>query len=630
MFLAKPFSLSLLFVASLIFTMASLKRIFSRRRSTQGDARSSALASNTSNPVQLTMRKPVIQHSPLLDLPDEILVNIVSFLDADGLRKARTVCSHLDNLAQPFLYESFDIFHGKRARGLVDLLRRNPRRSHWLKSIMVSVRHDEDAGVEQIPLYLSRMQNLRDLILETPDCNARTAPDRVKWVNLQRAYESVFRQSSVAVAPADRALPNLESCTLHFVDDQVSLYPLTKYSSIFLHPTLKSLTVSCACTDHPGKILKDYRQYKHTTALQHLHLEECDFDPASLEVLLKFPKALKSLKISEGVRYNDEHLSNRPSRLHGNLNPSLLSYALTQSVAHSLETLSLSLGYQRRRGDPLNSPGRSLDLTQLTQLKQLDVSMTTLGLIITRPDCDHATYRRLPPSLEHIRVFSIPLVILRGRPQKPFQPCFFTQKATHGLPNLNQVTFCYEYQSIRGNSSFGLFQQRGGEAVFTRIIETSRKRVIDMSNKNYPGYASSDVHVVLEVEVTPPGFIPPYLHTEEKPVRETIWDSEQPPFEALIWQDKARKATQPPTTASGVLAAAPAAATTTTGTQTAPLLGVNWFLGQNGVAQAGHLTEEEASDDDDEEEGFPLMHLPPQAAELFELLIQQPGIPFQL
>lgn len=575
----------------------------------------------------------VVQESRLLALPDEILIHIVNFLDlaedpgsSGGLLEARLTCSNLKALADPFLYQSYRILQGEKSERLAVLLARDERRATWLRSILVSTKYDDDRGLEHFPTQLRAMRNLRRLILETPDCNSKSPSDRVKWVQLQRQYEVIFQQSSIAVPPEDRLLPMLEECTMHFVDDAVSLYPLTKYSSVFLHPTLKSLTLSCACTDMAGKILKDQRHLKHSTALEHVHFEECDFDADSLEILLKFPKALKSLRLSEGVRYSDD-FGSRHSRLHGNLNPGALSYALSKSVGHSLETLSLSLGFQRSRGQSINTPGRSLDLSGLSNLKRLEISMTSLGLVITRPKCDHQTYRRLPASLETIRVFTIPMLILRGKPPVPFQSCLIKDKKAHGLAHLQHLIYCYEYQAPRGRSSFGLVQHRGEDAV-TRIINRSKDNVRGMNDKKYHIYKKHGIRVTIENEVTPPGYIPPYLHNEEKPRRDIMWDTAEPTFNALCFEDRLDGTGQAGPIDRG-------ARTNEMGDVSDEGGGEEGLVdGHDAPLAAGSDDEDEFEDIEEDEDGetnpLALMHLAPQAQELFELLVMQPGQPFQL
>ena len=72
---------------------------------------------------------------------------------------------------------------------------------------------------------------------------------------------------------------------------------MTKYAMLFLHPNLRSLTMSCASTDFPDRLLTQFQDDETlvgSTKLEHLHLEECDIYSPTLAILLGFPRALKS------------------------------------------------------------------------------------------------------------------------------------------------------------------------------------------------------------------------------------------------------------------------------------------------------------------------------------------------
>lgn len=149
----------------------------------------------------------------LLHLPDEVLITIFGFLDFNTLCDATLVCKHFNDLAEPFLYHSIEILNGDQASFLSASLQANDRRTTWVRSLLVSVKFGDDLGLHTLPPYISRMCNLQDLCLETPDCNAKFPEERVSWVNLQDRYERIFESAS-AVVPASfgRLLPNLQTC----------------------------------------------------------------------------------------------------------------------------------------------------------------------------------------------------------------------------------------------------------------------------------------------------------------------------------------------------------------------------------------------------------------------------------
>lgn len=570
-------SLALLPVLAVLYTSTRSghpMRLFSRRRKASKDC---------------SPRKMIVQDSRLLELPDEILVNIVAHLEYESLLDLRAVSSHLRALADPFVYNDYTVSHGNKASQLDALITARPERACWVRSLLVSTKFEQDAALRFLPDQLKQMRNLRNLVLETPDCNLKAPSERVRWTAIQRAYESILQSSTLAVESSERLLGRLETCTMHLVDDYVSLYPLTKYSSIFVHPTLKSLTISCACTDFPERILAHYRRFLHCTALEHLHLEECDIDPRSLEIILKFPQDLKSFKLSEGTRYDDV-VGGRQVRMHGDVNPGALSTALTRAVAHSLETLSLSLGYRISAGLSINSPGRSLNLTSMEHLRKLSISLTSLSLVYTRNACDHQTYRRLPRSLETLHIFTIPLLALHGRPPVPLKKCLYQRKAAHGVPNLRNIIYTYEYQTPIERTSFGMINRRGSE-LFRRIVATSKERVRRHHLRQYRVYRKHGIRMMVELEATPPGFIPPYLHIEESPVVTQFWDSEQLGDHRYDAQ-----------------------------------LALNTQSEKSAWEKDEEEEEEDDNDSDDSSEGgFGLVQLAPQPQDLFELLVMQPG-----
>lgn len=130
----------------------------------------------------------------------------------------------------------------------------------------------------------------------------------------------------------------------------------------------------------------------------------------------------------------------------------------------------------------------------------------------------------------------------------------------------------------------------------TRIIKDTQVLVMETHNRRWHLYKDYGMRMTLEVDINPPGYIPPYLNNEDKPTRELMWDSDQPPPAALHYESIARTIQRNATEA---------------GTAAVRLPG----------------DEDEA---DNDPEGGMLGNLPPYAAELFELLVLHPQQPFQL
>ncbi|KAK6378970.1 hypothetical protein LTS17_006673 [Exophiala oligosperma] len=467
----------------------------------------------------------------LLYLPDEVLINIFDFLDFDTLRNASLVCKLFVDLAEPLLYRHVNILSGEQASAFSASLGANPHRATWVRSLLISTKFGEDEGLSTLPPHIGRMRHLQDLRLETPDCNAKFPEERVAWVNLQDRYERIFESASAVVPGGHRVLPSLRNCTLHFVDGQKEIYSMTKYAMLFLHPNLRSLTMSCASTDFTDRLLTPFQRDEtlmKSTNLEHLHLEECDIFEPSLAILLSFPKALKSLKISEGIRY-DGIFNARSSRMHGNVHPGYLVDAIAEHCTDSLEYLSLSLGHLRQAFQNINHSGHHLDLTAFHALKQLDLDVRTVNLVRVRVPCDHATWRRFPPNLETLKIFGIPLgerppFQARRRVWFPFDSCLAADKARHGLKSLKNLIYSYEYyreddeiprSSISDTESVDEINQ----------VSLAHRNMIEKCNEVLPQYRKANIRLEIEMVALPNGFIPPYLFPEDKPKYFKLWES---------------------------------------------------------------------------------------------------------
>lgn len=149
----------------------------------------------------------------LLNLPDEVLITIFGFLDVRTLYNATLVCKHFCDLSEPFLYHTIQILNGRQATALSASLQSTPYRTTWVRYLLISTKFGDDQGLCTLPPYISRMRNLQNLCLETPDCNAKFPEERVSWVNLQDRYERIFESASAVVPESfGRALPNLKQC----------------------------------------------------------------------------------------------------------------------------------------------------------------------------------------------------------------------------------------------------------------------------------------------------------------------------------------------------------------------------------------------------------------------------------
>jgi F-box-like len=444
----------------------------------------------------------------LLELPDEILAYVFQFIDnTDDLINNACVNSRFKELSEPYLYRNIEIFGKNQALSFSAAVKAKPVRAGRVKTFLLSPTFGEHEGLQALPDIIRSMRNVRTLRLETPDLNHQQPRARIPWITLQERYERIFEGSSILVPnPTHRYLPFLTECTIHFVDSETELYGLPKYSTLFLHPNLRSLTISCTSTGFPNELLKnigDDTTLQGQTNLTNLHLEECDLHAGTLAKILRYPKALKRLTISEGIRYTVMNSFHR--RPLGDMYPGELKRALSEQV-HALEFLSLSLGYLRPEFATINTPSQQLDLRDFTALKTLELCDRTLHLVMTAPDCDHGLRRRLPLSLEKLVVFEVrmrsvrtPLGLRTREAYFPLARCIFRKKKC-GLPSLQRVVLKY--------ITYG--EDEDMDAVALEGLQILKESLKDTASKCMGDMQKSGMSLQIDQVILPQGFIPPY------------------------------------------------------------------------------------------------------------------------
>lgn len=178
--------------------------------------------------------------------------------------------------------------------------------------------------------------------------------------------------------------------------------------------------------------------------------------------------------------------------------------------------------------------GQHLNLTLFDNLKHLSLNDRTCDLIRLETSCDHATQRRLPPSLESLTVFGMHLAHRhqRNRPFRapeavnfPFHTCFIKEKEKHGLPNLSSLIYSYEYTDADENASVASSDASSETIEQIPQVPLAQKRIMDECEKQRKMLEAARVRLLIEMVVLPYGFIPPYLYPEGKPSSQIVWDS---------------------------------------------------------------------------------------------------------
>lgn len=93
--------------------------------------------------------------------------------------------------------------------------------------------------------------------------------------------------------------------TLHYSGARTRYWPLKHARSLFYHPTLHELTISCATADS-ADVEMPINEFQGSTPLRKLTFVECHISVAAMEVLLALPKALQTF---ENTNQRETHTS---------------------------------------------------------------------------------------------------------------------------------------------------------------------------------------------------------------------------------------------------------------------------------------------------------------------------------
>ncbi|KAJ0418758.1 hypothetical protein BJY00DRAFT_314672 [Aspergillus carlsbadensis] len=277
----------------------------------------------------------------LLKLPPSVIPRIIEHLDTGPSRRdlfnLALTCRDLNGYTMLIAYRHVTLRLGQ-ARFLDDLLNRRPQIANHIQTLTIHYHTPNEPSTRPVPpiklpmyaeacsLMIRRMRVLRSLTIKGYEWEGEY---RLHKVGLDRLTEFWFAtrlfRGIFTEAFLGKGLQNLESCKLDF-SDKMS-WSLHDRSAVFIHPTLKHLTIRHATmADFP---YFDPR-YARTSALEHLELLFCDISPLTLAKVLTVPKALQAFTM-KGHRLQWAHTSD---------NWQLYIDALTQQQ-HSLEKLDL-------------------------------------------------------------------------------------------------------------------------------------------------------------------------------------------------------------------------------------------------------------------------------------------------
>ncbi|KAH9909264.1 F-box domain-containing protein [Xylariomycetidae sp. FL2044] len=297
--------------------------------------------------------RPSSQRGPrdrLSDLPDAILLQIFDFLGRISKRNLGNLSllnKRYHALIDSLLYKSIRFESPELHLIFTESLSRRPRRGSAIHEIKLEYPSSElseltlDAPVhgshydpsrfDRLSRTLSIMSNLETLDIAVPDA-------------LLNGIGALFN------GPFDLAC--LKSCTLFYQSANDQYWDLRENIHIFSHPTLESLVIRRAKLDYRGF---DFLERPHETALQKLHLIECDINDDALSDVLEFPKDLKEFVMTQ---------TDEPSPALEESSDNFGDYIVAlQSQGHSLESITID--------SPTLTGRRALRLRDFTALKTL-------------------------------------------------------------------------------------------------------------------------------------------------------------------------------------------------------------------------------------------------------------------
>lgn len=302
----------------------------------------------------------------LFDLPDELLIQIVSHLAADqpALCLLARTCRFFQIEAEKHIYTTIELLSTGDLHAIIEAFTRRPERIASVETLKILYRFHQGLGAtsEQRNVFnqcVKRMAALRVWEIESPYDNYKWDEGGDEWVlgdmeEFRKALESASLHAQ-PTAPLHVGLAKLESLTLHTHGVSDDFWDLGAFHCLFRHPSLRHLHVSCLAL--PPDI-PELEPYAKTTPLTSLVFDECELEPRSLGRILATPKNLRHLTLGENV-YN-VNLSRRTNpRLTRHAEASL---AALSHVAHSLESLThydpaSALDVPSYKHHPLPGPG---------------------------------------------------------------------------------------------------------------------------------------------------------------------------------------------------------------------------------------------------------------------------------
>lgn len=280
----------------------------------------------------------------------------------------------------------------------------------------------------------------------------------------------------------------------------------TELGSIFIHPRLQSLTISCVRIG--SEDLDHLKIYAQRTPLRCLFLDQCDISAAGLATILSLPMALKGLEVLE--------VSQQGPRKH-ELEYSQPLFRALSLQRTSLESLALSLR------DPRQSPfSQDFNMSSFHALRVLNISCKRHGDSVYPTSLKWVTYT--PPALDMLIFSEVELQHRQNNVNLPseLQTC---------LKALDPVDLSYLARtvclSLQSGSDVRADARKTIEEVGQRFRKASSQTAQATSSAT-PGHhdeRKDSPRLFVTRFTRARGAIPPYLYREYRPEAIPLYDS---------------------------------------------------------------------------------------------------------
>ncbi|OCK83454.1 hypothetical protein K432DRAFT_322181 [Lepidopterella palustris CBS 459.81] len=455
-------------------------------------------------------------NSRFLSLADELILGIIEQIDeSKALCTLARTNSRLQALVEPYIYQSVVVTHAGEAIDLVKSLKSRTDRLLAIQSLKIAYVEEDENGMEALNFVLRDLPNLRYLMVETPCIN--NGPHRdCEWESQCRIdFVPLFQEVSLP-APRNAMQPfsMLQSVVLHAHADGDDTFTLASNAAIFLHPTLRNISISCA--DITEDLYSSLKGFEQSTPLSSLTFIECNISAIALKALLELPRALKELTLGE----RQYHF--RPS-------PTGTLAANNRIFMEALQRQQESLEY-------IKHVGGDCFLPSLVELEaKLLPAFTNLRTMELGPWSCIRRYLMVggtPPTLETVRFLNmyahpfIPRHRLGVIAQMEWNEA--VDIAVNKLPGVRQVDIVLAKDYVRVLEAVSM-KQGFFPLDHTQPSWAYRKRRDDVYRIANPLRARG-AGFRLYHECFPEGrdFIPPYLHGEDTPVEVLVYDSDVP------------------------------------------------------------------------------------------------------